>query len=85
MNGAFGVRRGDAETAMPNAWEDGARPPEGQPSVLRGALTALPIAIEIFAPTANAYSPTRPRPSAAAPRGTATLSASKRPAKIAPC
>ncbi|MFZ1962580.1 MAG: EAL domain-containing protein [Roseiarcus sp.] len=35
---------------MANANDDGARPPELDPSVLRAAITALPIAIEVFAP-----------------------------------
>ena len=34
---------------MPNANEDGARPPELRSTVLRAALAALPIAIEVFA------------------------------------
>jgi len=34
---------------MPNAGEHEARPPELEPSVLRAALAALPIAIEVFA------------------------------------
>ena len=35
---------------MPNANEDGARPPELESSALRAAMAALPIAIEVFAP-----------------------------------
>ncbi len=34
---------------MPNANEDGAGPPELPSTVLRAALAALPIAIEVFA------------------------------------